>query len=161
MATSLHPGAGLKVPLPRCLPQELYVSNAADKRTCLEALVTRDKLKEIGGEARWLSSERLYADGLTKDPATQLLADRLRTHQHKIIADDTYQASRKKKASERVQSANQFARTSLRGLRPLHLLSPPQLFRLGPRASPRTSPRPLFCTRCSPRTTPMPGPTSS
>ena len=81
--------------------EELYVSTAADKRTCLEALVTRDKLKEIGGEARWVSSERQYADGLTKDTATQLLADRLRTHLHKITADETYQASRKKKASER------------------------------------------------------------
>ena len=30
--------------------EELYVSTAADKRTCLEALTTRDKLKEIGGE---------------------------------------------------------------------------------------------------------------
>eukprot|EP00439_Symbiodinium_sp_Y106_P034028 s6529_g4.t1 len=63
-----------------------------------------------GGEARWVSSERQYADGLTKDTATQLLADRLRTHLHKITADETYQASRKKKATERAQSANQFAR---------------------------------------------------
>ena len=59
--------------------EELYVSSASDKRTCLEALVTRDKLKEVGGSARWVSSERQYADGLTKDSATQLLADRL-TH---------------------------------------------------------------------------------
>ena len=90
--------------------EELYVSTAADKRTCLEALVTRDKLKEIGGEARWVSSERQFADGLTKDTATQLLADRLRTHLHKLTADETYQASRKKKATDRAQSANQFAR---------------------------------------------------
>ena len=83
--------------------EELYVSSAADKRTCLEALVTRDKLKEIGGSVRWVSSERQYADGLTKDTATQLLADRLRTHQMKITADDTYQASRKKDAAERAK----------------------------------------------------------
>ena len=90
--------------------EELYVSSTADKRTCLEALVTRDKLKEIGGSVRWVSSERQYADGLTKDSATQLLADRLRTHQHKITADESYQASRKKDAGERARSANQFAR---------------------------------------------------
>ena len=89
--------------------EELYVSTAADKRTCLEALTTRDKLREIGGEARWVSSERQYADGLTKDSATQLLADRLRTHMHKIVADDTYQASRKKTAVDRQRSAQQFA----------------------------------------------------
>ena len=89
--------------------EELYVSSAADKRTCLEALTTRDKLREIGGEARWVSSERQYADGLTKDSATQLLADRLRTHMHKIVADDTYQASRKKTATQRQKSAQQFA----------------------------------------------------
>ena len=57
-----------------------------------------------------MSSERQYADGLTKDTATQLLADRLRIHLYKNTADETYQASRKKKASERAQSANQFAR---------------------------------------------------
>ena len=90
--------------------EELYVSSTADKRTCLEALVTRDKLKEIGGSVRWVSSERQYADGLTKESATQLLADRLRTHQHKITADESYQASRKKDAGERARSANQFAR---------------------------------------------------
>ncbi|CAE7886057.1 GIP, partial [Symbiodinium necroappetens] len=32
------------------------------------------------------------------------------THQHKITADETYQASRKKDANERARSANQFAR---------------------------------------------------
>ncbi|CAE7901478.1 GIP [Symbiodinium sp. KB8] len=89
--------------------EELYVSTAADKRTCLEALTTRDKLREIGGETRWVSSERQYADGLTKDSATQLLADRLRTHMHKIVADDTYQASRKKTVTDRQKSAQQFA----------------------------------------------------
>ena len=128
------------IPASWCLTQN--ASTTFSNKTCLEALVTRDKLKEVGGEARWVSSERQYADGLTKDSATQLLADRLRTHNIRLLRmTPTRPVERRKHQSERK------VRTCLRGPRLLRLLSPPQLFRLGPRASPRTSPRPLFCTR--------------
>ena len=40
----------------------------------------RDKLCCCGGATMWVSSERQYSDGLTKQSAAQLLADRLRTH---------------------------------------------------------------------------------
>ena len=88
---------------------ELQATSGSDKRTALETLTTKDKLKEIGATTRWISSERQYADGLTKNSAAQLLANRLRTHQVKLVADETYQAARKKTAQERAQSANQFA----------------------------------------------------
>ena len=44
---------------------ELQTSAGADKRTHLEALVIKDKLVESKAHARWASSERQYADGLT------------------------------------------------------------------------------------------------
>ena len=89
---------------------ELQTSAGADKRTHLEALVIKDKLVESKAHARWVSSERQYADGLTKCAAAQLLADRLRSHQFCLINDEDYQAARKKTISERRASAYQFAK---------------------------------------------------
>ena len=93
---------------------ELQVSSGSDKRTHLEILTTKDKLRESIAHVRWVSSERQYADGLTKTSAAQLLADRLRTHQFKLMDDDSYQAARKKPLAERRASANQFARSRSR-----------------------------------------------
>ena len=93
---------------------ELQVSSGSDKRTHLEILTTKDKLRESISHVRWVSSERQYADGLTKTSAAQLLADRLRTHQFKLMDDDSYQAARKKPLAERRASANQFARSRSR-----------------------------------------------
>ena len=90
---------------------ELQANAGTDKRTYLEALVIKDKLRETKGHARWVSSERQYADGLTKIAASQLLADRLRTHQYSLVNDEDYQASRKKTATERKASAYQFAKS--------------------------------------------------
>ena len=75
--------------------------------------------------------------------ATQLLADRLRTHQHKITADETYQASRKKDATEMGEESL----ISSRGPRLLRLVL--QLLPRGHRGPllPTTSPRRLMSTR--------------
>ena len=90
---------------------ELQATSGSDKRTYLECLTVKDKLRECGSHVRWVSSERQYADGLTKPSAAQLYADRLRTHQLKLIDDDSYQAARRKPLVERRASAYQFARS--------------------------------------------------
>ena len=44
---------------------ELQATSGSDKRTYLECLTIKDKLKEYSSHTRWVSSERQYADGLT------------------------------------------------------------------------------------------------
>ena len=41
-------------------------------------MVLKERMAASGPSWRWVSSERQYADGLTKEGARQLLADRLR-----------------------------------------------------------------------------------
>ena len=88
---------------------ELQARLGAEKRTAVEVLVTKQKLVECGAAPRWVSSERQLADGLTKESATQLLADRLRTHKNRLVDDQTYQAARRKDLARRIASANEFA----------------------------------------------------
>ena len=53
---------------------------------------------------RWVSSERQYADGLTKISARQLLADRLRVGKIKLVFDDNFQAAKRKDPITRRES---------------------------------------------------------
>ena len=64
-----------------------------DKRTKIEVMVTKQKMLEMGTALRWVSSEVQLADGVTKSSARQLLADRLRTHQISLQADQTLPGS--------------------------------------------------------------------
>ena len=66
----------------------------------------------IGGRLRWMSSERQFADGLTKAGTRQLLADRLRYGKVKYTWDPDYVASKKKDAGERHHSRLEFAQPS-------------------------------------------------
>ena len=60
---------------------ELQARLAAEKRTAVEVMVSKQRLGEANAVPRWVSSERQLADGLTKESATQLFADRLRSHE--------------------------------------------------------------------------------
>jgi hypothetical protein len=80
-----------------------------DKRTTIEVLVTQDKLACSGSTTKWVSSEQQYADGLTKQSAAQLLADRLRFHLVKLKSDMSFQAAKKKSPQERKRTAEMFA----------------------------------------------------
>ena len=89
-------------------PQIQATSNS-DKRTMIEALVTQDKLSCCEGTTLWVSSENQWADGLTKQSAAQLLADRLRTHEVALKSDTSFQASKKKTPQERRRNQEMFA----------------------------------------------------
>ena len=80
-----------------------------DKRTKIEVMVTKEKMLECGTRLRWVSSEVQLADGATKTSARQLFADRLRTHQFTLVADQTFQASKKKTMSERIANSRRNA----------------------------------------------------
>ena len=88
---------------------EMQARMGAEKRTAVEVLVTKGRLSDSSTMIRWVSSERQLADGLTKESATQLLADRLRTHRNRLTDDSSYQAARRKDASQRHASAVEFA----------------------------------------------------
>ena len=83
-----------------------------DKRTGLEIRVTKERLGDLDGTFKWISSERQYADGLTKEGTRQLLADRLRHGKIKFTWDPLYIAAKKKKLSDRVRSRDEFAQPS-------------------------------------------------
>ena len=91
------------------IKEEVQAGTGADKRTTIEVLVTQDKLKCCGARTSWVSSELQYADGLTKESAAQLLADRLRSHQTRLKSDLTFQAAKRKTANERKKGAEMYA----------------------------------------------------
>ena len=89
--------------------EEIQAASSADKRTTIEALVCQDKLACCGGKTMWVSSELQYADGLTKNSAALLLAQRLRSHMTKLKSDESFQAAKKKNAEQRKQNAERYA----------------------------------------------------
>ena len=80
-----------------------------DKRTKIEAMIIKEKMRECSTEVKWVSSEVQYSDGLTKQSARQLLADRLRTHVLKLKSDTEFQAAKKKSPAERQKNARKYA----------------------------------------------------
>ena len=91
------------------IKQDLQSGGGADKRTTIEVLVTKDKLKCAGAKTKWLSSEIQYADGMTKNSAAMLLAQRLRTHLTRIKPDPNFTAAKKKTPEQRKASQEQYA----------------------------------------------------
>ena len=80
-----------------------------DKRTSLEIRVVKEQLQAIDGCLKWVSSERQFADGLTKESARQLLADRLRYGRIKFVWDPEYTAAKKKTKQSRDQNEAEHA----------------------------------------------------
>lgn len=91
--------------------RESIVSSVTDRRISLEIRVVKEQMMSLGGTLRWVSSERQLADGLTKDSARQLLADRLRHARVKFLYDPEYTAAKKKPLSERLQSQGEGSKT--------------------------------------------------
>ena len=80
--------------------------SSVDKRSGLEIRVVKEQLQSLGGQLRWVSSERQLADGLTKMSTRQSLADRLRHGKVKFLYDPAYTAAKKKPLSERQAEIN-------------------------------------------------------
>ena len=85
--------------------ESLAGASSVDKRTGLEIRVAKEQLTSLGGMLRWVSSERQYADGLTKMSTRALLAERIRYHKMKLMWDPEYTSAKKKTAAERVKPA--------------------------------------------------------
>ena len=80
--------------------REGYSNSVVDKRVSLEVRVMKERLLALGGNLRWMSSERQLADGLMKEAARNLLAQHLRYGKLKLIWDPTYKAAKKKTKDE-------------------------------------------------------------
>ena len=91
--------------------RESLVSSVTDRRISLEIRVVKEQMESLGGSLRWVSSERQLADGLTKDTARQLFADRLRHAKVKFLFDPSYVAAKKKPLAERLQSQGEGSRS--------------------------------------------------
>ena len=91
--------------------RESLVSSVTDRRISLEIRVVKEQMESLGGSLRWVSSERQLADGLTKDTARQLFADRLRHAKVKFLFDPDYVAAKKKPLAERLQSQGEGSRS--------------------------------------------------
>ena len=81
--------------------RETVSANLTDRRVALEILVVKQLMTDLSGELRWVSSERQWADGLTKTQARQLLADRLRHGRIGFYWDPNFTAAKKKNVEER------------------------------------------------------------
>lgn len=89
--------------------REGATNSIVDKRIGLEVQVMKERLQDLGGTMKWISSERQFADSLTKDATKQLLANRLRYHRIKFTWDPEYQASKKKNITDRNASRDEFS----------------------------------------------------
>ena len=89
--------------------QDLQTASQTDKQINIEVLVTRDKLACTGATTSWVSSELQYADGMTKNTAASLLAQRRRTHVTCLRPDPNFTASKKKTLQQRKQSQMRYA----------------------------------------------------
>jgi hypothetical protein len=96
--------------------QKEHVGNFEDRRTGIEVMVIKERMAASGSQWKWCSSERQYADGMTKTAARQLLAERLRASVLHLIYDETFTASKKKTLQQRqasVRSTVSAAKTAL------------------------------------------------
>ena len=89
---------------------------SGDKRTQIEVMIVKEKMKSMSTQLRWVSSEVQLSDGLTKTQARQLLADRLRSHRFSMVADSSFQAAKKKSVEERKESARRNAISAKKSL---------------------------------------------
>ena len=75
-------------------------SSVVDERVSLEIRVMKERLQQLQGILKWMSSERQFADGLTKESARLLLSQRLRHGRLKLVLDPEYVAAKKKTKQE-------------------------------------------------------------
>ena len=80
------------------------IQSSFDKRVAIEGLVIKDLLKQLRAQLRWVSSERQVSDGMTKLSTRQQMVDVLKSGYIQLIADETFQAAKKKTAAARESS---------------------------------------------------------
>lgn len=100
---------------PSCLPNDAktlydaakkeHVGNFEDCRTSIEVIVLKECMIGSGSSWRWCTSERQYADGLTKISASQLFVDRLQWRVTHFVYDQDFVVHREKEDLGRATGA--------------------------------------------------------
>ena len=81
-----------------------------DRRTSIDVVIVRESMKTSNGQVRWLPTDRMIADGLTKnklDPV-DLLRSCIRQGTSQISAEDQQQAAERARRKE-LKSVNSLA----------------------------------------------------
>ena len=80
------------------------IGSSADKRVGIEILSIKEEIRRRKTELRWVSSERMLADGLTKLRTRQQMVEMLRSGWLSIVHDSSYTAAKKKNKESRQES---------------------------------------------------------
>ena len=80
---------------------------ATDKRVAIEGLLIRDLLRDLNCQWRWVSSERQLADGITKTGARIAFVERFQGGHVQLVADETYQAAKRKTKEDRERTVQE------------------------------------------------------
>eukprot|EP00438_Fugacium_kawagutii_P005098 Skav221528 [mRNA] locus=scaffold1248:283612:287211:- [translate_table: standard] len=80
------------------------IGSAADKRAGIEILCIKEEIQRLRTSLRWVSSERMLADGMTKISARQNLVTMLRSGYLSLVQDEEYVAAKKKDKQTRHES---------------------------------------------------------
>ena len=105
--TAQWPGSSVAVVDAKALYDALKkpgFTSSQDKRTAIEILCIQDELKRLQTTLRWVSSERMLADGLTKIASRQDFASMLGSGYLSLVYDENFVAAKKKSKEERERS---------------------------------------------------------
>ena len=87
------------------------IGSGADKRASIDILCIKEEISRLHCELRWVSSERMLADGLTKLHTRQNFVVMLGSGCLKLVNDETFTAAKKKDKHTRAAStASTFGR---------------------------------------------------
>ena len=85
--------------------QKDCISSGADKRASVDIMCSKEELHRLKATLRWVSSERMLADGLTKQHSRQGFVEMLKSGILKLTEDKDFVAAKKKNKFERAASA--------------------------------------------------------
>ena len=84
--------------------QKDCIGSGADKRAAIDILCSKEEIARLKTSLRWVSSERMLADGLTKQHTRQSFVDMLKSGMMKLVEDKDFVAAKKKNKNERAVS---------------------------------------------------------
>ena len=77
------------------------INSSLDKRAGIEIMCIKEELVRQKTQLKWVSSERMLADGMTKIHARQALVDMLRSGYLSLVMDEKFTAAKKKDKIQR------------------------------------------------------------
>ena len=85
--------------------QKEGIGSAADKRAGIEIMCIKEELVRQKTKLKWVSSERMLSDGMTKIHTRQELANMLKSGYMSLVDDSDFKAAKKKDKTTREKSA--------------------------------------------------------